>query len=716
VAERLRADVIVVGAGPGGTSAAYWLASRGVDVLLVDKAGASRDKPCGGSLTPRALGLLADIGVSHAVEAAGTPFDGIRFVGVGGRQVTFGLGVGADGRRRRGCVVRRRVLDELLKTRAGSAGARLLAGFLALGIRHAAEPHAVIVDGLLDRKPVTVEAKLLVVATGANRALLESAGPGIRRNPAAIALRCYLGVSDVPDGVLEIHLDPGLALCYAWNFRVSPNVANVGIGARVNGRSVAMAAREIRRAFGAFLGRSMPQSRLLCAPGMSPIFDGFPDVQPFGPALMLVGEAAGLVEPLTGEGISFALESGRLAAEVACECLAEGDLSESRLAAYGHELHRHFSGRFARSRKALGMLDTLHVTDALLELARFDPRLGEEGTLPDFSLAGFRDSLESRRVHELPIAIDSALGAYGSLVDQCRLYVVQQVRSDALGALLGPFVERGKYLRALLVFLGCRAAGGDPSQVVPAAAAIELVHAASLIHDDIMDGATTRRGLPCLHLQVGRNQAIVCGDYLIVKAFRVLAENRAGAEAVRVIDALAFGSDVCIRTCAGQQRDLAARIDESFTEETYLEIARGKTAACIAGALTVGALLAGGSGVVLDVLARYGDAVGCAYQIRDDIMDLTGEEPVSDRRLNLSLVHAWHHGDAEARRLVTEYLNDGAVTLDQVAALVRATGSIEHAEERARDFAQQAVEAAAHVPDVEGHLVAFANLAVARNR
>jgi geranylgeranyl pyrophosphate synthase len=227
---------------------------------------------------------------------------------------------------------------------------------------------------------------------------------------------------------------------------------------------------------------------------------------------------------------------------------------------------------------------------------------------------------------------DAALGdvvpasptvSYRRQLAECRNRLRDVVSSG--GPQLEAMVEEGKLLRATLVLASGSPLGASDSALLPAAVSIELLHLASLVHDDIIDEATERRGRPALHVAAGRDRALVVGDFLIVAAFDVIGELRGsapdGAFAASV-DALSKGAQLC---CFGQLEELDPR-DRVPTEDHYLDVAARKTGSLFAAAAKLGALAAGADPEGLATLAALGTQLGVAYQIRDDLCDRAGNE------------------------------------------------------------------------------------------
>ncbi len=189
----------------------------------------------------------------------------------------------------------------------------------------------------------------------------------------------------------------------------------------------------------------------------------------------------------------------------------------------------------------------------------------------------------------------------------------------------------GKRLRPILVIAGAEVAGMGPDQVLPTACAVELIHTYSLIHDDLpaMDNSPTRRGRPTCHVVFGEAMAVLAGDALHALAFELLVRNAeipacSPARVVRAIGELTRGIGTA-GMVGGQVLDLLA-VGGALSEETVRRIHRLKTGSLIQACLRIGAVLGGAGSQDLEILDRYGEHVGLAFQIVDDILDVVGEE------------------------------------------------------------------------------------------
>jgi geranylgeranyl pyrophosphate synthase len=239
----------------------------------------------------------------------------------------------------------------------------------------------------------------------------------------------------------------------------------------------------------------------------------------------------------------------------------------------------------------------------------------------------------------------------------------------------------GKRFRAMLVLLS--GYFGDPSdpRLIGGSVSIELVHLATLYHDDVIDEAEARRGAPSANVRWNNTVAILSGDFLFARASEISTE---------------LGADVCrllARTiailCDGQIREVDSSAKVEQPESNYLEIIRRKTASLIGTSCRLGGMLSDATPEHTDVLEEFGDALGMAFQLSDDIMDITatqlelGKEPGSDLRLGVytaPVLHALAHDEhrEELARILSHGPPDGEF-LDRALEIVRAGGSIDHA-------------------------------------
>ncbi|GAB2685330.1 polyprenyl synthetase family protein [Thalassiella azotivora] len=274
----------------------------------------------------------------------------------------------------------------------------------------------------------------------------------------------------------------------------------------------------------------------------------------------------------------------------------------------------------------------------------------------------------------------------------------------------------GKRVRPLLTVLAAEL--GDPGrpEVLDAAVVVELTHLATLYHDDVMDSAPTRRGAPAAHAVWGNNVAILTGDLLFARASRIVAG--LGPQAVR-IQASTFE-----RLCLGQLHETVGPAEGDDPVRHYVQVLADKTGSLIATSGRFGAMFAGCRDDVVDVMIRYGEQVGVAFQLADDVLDLasgseqSGKTPGTDLREGVPTLpvllarQAAAEGDAGARdvvRLLDGDLTDDAALADAVAALVEHPATA-RARSEARRWADDAVATLEPLPEgpAKEALTAFA--------
>ena len=289
----------------------------------------------------------------------------------------------------------------------------------------------------------------------------------------------------------------------------------------------------------------------------------------------------------------------------------------------------------------------------------------------------------------------------------------------------------GKLFRPVLLLESTTAVGGDVLHSLPAAAGAECGHVASLIHDDIIDGDDLRRGRPSVPSKYGIADAIVVGDTLIFQLFANLAECRcAGVPDEHVVSALEAVARAGVDLCRGQALESELCGAPLLHIEPYVTIARLKTGALFRGACECGAILGGGKPHWVRQLARYGDNLGLAFQIRDDLLPyvsstrITGKQSASDAqngRWTLPVILAYECAGPRDRARISEALSgsgDPAEALLYLQDVVTRTRSLGMAVEMAANYAEVARSALADLPSTPSRerLEYFAELVITRDR
>ena len=344
-------DVIIVGAGPGGSTAAYELARAGLDVLALDKATFPRDKTCGDGLTPRALRVLDTMGLLDRVLSQAARHHTITFVAPRGHTASADV-ISHDERYQSVAIVPRLILDNLLLEHAVASGAQFIGSARVTDLRR--ESDCMVVEAIHGKQPATYRSRLVIIATGASTGLLVKMG--ILRRPPAMMLACrayYDGIAHLDQSV-QCRFDGVPLPGYGWVFPLSPTRANIGAGIFRGGIASWWMPDSARTVFDNFL-RTPSLRRLLEGAHLDGPVKGYPIRIDFARAptyaerVLLIGEAAGLVNPVTGEGIDYAMESAHMAAEQVSAIFASGDFSLTPLRAYDHRLRQAYQRLFRLS-------------------------------------------------------------------------------------------------------------------------------------------------------------------------------------------------------------------------------------------------------------------------------------------------------------------------------------------------------------------------------
>ena len=263
-------------------------------------------------------------------------------------------------------------------------------------------------------------------------------------------------------------------------------------------------------------------------------------------------------------------------------------------------------------------------------------------------------------------------------------------------------INAGKRIRPLLVLLACEACGGDAHTALPAAAAVELLHNFSLIHDDIEDGDELRRGRPTLWKQWGTPQAINAGDAMFAQAHLALQRlTDCAVSAERIVRALRAFDGMCVHLTIGQHLDLSFETRNDVTAAEYMAMIEGKTAALVKACCQIGAIVAGADEARIEALGEFGHGLGLSFQLQDDVLGIWGD-PAQTGKQDSDLAHgkktlpvlfAAEH-DAQVRQMYfaakrKSLHND---EINQLKAMIEATGGRVHTEQAAEAAYASALE------------------------
>ena len=316
---------------------------------------------------------------------------------------------------------------------------------------------------------------------------------------------------------------------------------------------------------------------------------------------------------------------------------------------------------------------------------------------------------------------------YGSVAAElprvCDLLDAQLASDDAcVQALLGKVApQHGKMLRPALVLLSGRALGRCTEDHYALAAVVEMIHMASLVHDDVIDEADARRNMPSANRTLGNEGAVLLGDYIVSAAFRL-------CNSLRSHEANDIFGGTCNMICLGELIQVAHRRNLQLSEAEYLDIIAKKTAGLIRACAVFGAVFADADARCVDRLAEYGHNLGMAFQITDDVLDFTGDQrqlgkPVgSDLRQGLLTLPALSYrdanpGDERLARIADHGRPPEAMILGLIADIV-GSGAIQASLEEAERFGRKARQCLETLPEspYRRALEELAEFTLARNR
>ena len=256
----------------------------------------------------------------------------------------------------------------------------------------------------------------------------------------------------------------------------------------------------------------------------------------------------------------------------------------------------------------------------------------------------------------------------------------------------------GKRLRPMLTLAAAHLCGYDGPYHVHLAATVEFIHTATLLHDDVVDESGQRRGRPTANLLWDNKSSVLVGDYLFSRSFQLMVETGS----MRVLDILANASATIAE---GEVLQLTASQDLSTTEAIYLQVVRGKTAALFSAATEVGGVIAGADEAHVKALFDYGDALGIAFQIVDDLLDMSGDagaigknigDDFREKKLTLPLIKAIAKADTEERAFWERTIEKGRQEdgdLETAIALLHKHGALDDTRDEALVWAEKAVKA-----------------------
>lgn len=289
-------------------------------------------------------------------------------------------------------------------------------------------------------------------------------------------------------------------------------------------------------------------------------------------------------------------------------------------------------------------------------------------------------------MHEVDRVISQRLDSGVPLVGQVSRYIIS---------------AGGKRLRPALLLLACGALGYRGAQRFNLAAVVEFIHTATLLHDDVVDDSALRRGNATANETFGNPASVLVGDFLYSRAFQMMVD----VQNMRIMEVLADATNVIAE---GEVLQLMNMHNADLDEAGYLQVIRSKTAKLFEASARVGAILAGGDAAMEEACAEYGQALGTAFQVIDDVLDYAGDAAVMGKSLGddlregkatLPLIAAMQRGTESQRELIRCAIENGSVSmLDDVIAIVHETGALDVSRQAATREAERAIAAARRLP------------------
>ena len=313
------------------------------------------------------------------------------------------------------------------------------------------------------------------------------------------------------------------------------------------------------------------------------------------------------------------------------------------------------------------------------------------------------------------MGVMTALKSHKDAVESRVISALSKSENDRLEAAMKHLIDGGgKRLRAILPWLVADAVGIADDGLYDLGASIEIIHNFTLVHDDIMDNDSVRRGRPAVHIAFDHPTAINAGDAMLAVAFEVLAESpnfddEYFRDLVRIIGSMVR------RVSEGQQQDMSFEERENVGEDEYLHMISGKTAAMFTTCARTGALLSGASKNTVDIMAEWGENVGLCFQLMDDLIDATGDSEtlgkpacsdIIEGKQTLIAIHALQQ-ENDLLANFNEVFGSGIEetdreVLDTVVSELRTSGSIQYAHAKAMGYHAAAHECLNQLPDTPG--------------
>jgi geranylgeranyl diphosphate synthase, type I len=275
----------------------------------------------------------------------------------------------------------------------------------------------------------------------------------------------------------------------------------------------------------------------------------------------------------------------------------------------------------------------------------------------------------------------------------------------------------GKRLRPFLCMVACQSVGGDQTKTLPFAAALELLHNFTLVHDDIMDNSTLRRKLPTVHIKFSEPAAILAGDLLFTKSFEAMHDLDVDCSIFKTLNHHLI--QCVIRICEGQQFDVDFEQQKMITQEQYIDMIMRKTGVLFELSSMSGALIGNANEQQLNALSEYGLCLGYSFQIWDDYLDISSNKEtlgkdigndIRNGKKTLIAVHGLQNATGEHKKILDTCFGKADATdedIQQVYTVLTQLGSIEYAKQKALEYSNKAKQLLSILPESQAKQILF---------
>ena len=325
------------------------------------------------------------------------------------------------------------------------------------------------------------------------------------------------------------------------------------------------------------------------------------------------------------------------------------------------------------------------------------------------------------KIQECP-SLDDVIALSRDDMQAVDSLIATSLRSDvALVSQVSEYIvmSGGKRLRPVIVLLAARAFGYEGEQHIRAAAIVEFIHTATLLHDDVVDSSSRRRGQDSANTVFGNQASVLVGDFLYSRAFQMMVD----IDSMRIMQILA---DATNTIAAGEVMQLMNVHDPDTSEDAYRQVIYRKTARLFEAGAQIAAVLGERGKADEDAMMRYGQHLGCAFQLVDDALDFNSSadelgknigDDLAEGKATLPLIYAMEKGSAADRELVRNAILDGGLDqLDTITEIIKSTGALQYTASRAQESADSAIAALIDIPESEYKqaLITIAKFAVRR--